>query len=176
LFYIIYFESTCHILVNQCLFRFALHFGSQTCVYNDHSWDPKIAAVVDRMWLFRLMTLCNKRSNWELTIVVVVDRWSLLEGGHYIRFNCSFIGFYKHRNQCKFFQNTTQYEYECINGMCKVQICSKLLDLDWNGMGHFLFLVMLLVLHGTNLFFHLEILLNYFTQIFNSYWNFFLIF
>ena len=49
-------------------------------VYNDHPWDPKIVAAVDRWSLFR-GHLCYKRTNWDLKIVVVVGRWSLFGGG-----------------------------------------------------------------------------------------------
>ncbi len=49
-------------------------------VYNDHPWDPKILAVVDRWSLFR-GHLCYKRSNMDLKTVAVVDRWSIFGGG-----------------------------------------------------------------------------------------------
>jgi hypothetical protein len=42
-------------------------------VYNDHPWDPKIVAIVDRWSLFR-GSLYNKTSTWDLKIVVVADR------------------------------------------------------------------------------------------------------
>jgi hypothetical protein len=47
-------------------------------VYNDHPWDPKIVAVVDRWSLFR-GHLCNKSPKWDLKMVVVRGRWSLSE-------------------------------------------------------------------------------------------------
>jgi hypothetical protein len=43
-------------------------------VYNDHPWDPKIVAVVDRWSLFNGQ-LCYKTFEWGLRIVVVIDRW-----------------------------------------------------------------------------------------------------
>ena len=53
-------------------------------VYNDHHWDPKIVAVVDRWSLFR-DHLCNKSSEWGLINgggryrqVVAIRRWSLV--------------------------------------------------------------------------------------------------
>ncbi len=49
-------------------------------VYNEHPRDPKIVAAVEWWSLFGGY-LCYKRSNWDLIIVVVVDRWSLFEGG-----------------------------------------------------------------------------------------------
>jgi len=48
-------------------------------VYNDHPWDPKIVAVVDRWSLFR-GHLCYKKTNWDLKIAAVIDRWSLFGG------------------------------------------------------------------------------------------------
>ncbi len=39
-------------------------------VYNDHPWDQKIVAVVDKWSLFRGY-LCNKSSKYGLGIVVV---------------------------------------------------------------------------------------------------------
>jgi hypothetical protein len=49
-------------------------------VSNDHPWDPKIVAVVDRWLLFR-GHLCDKSLKWDLTMVVVIDRWPILGGG-----------------------------------------------------------------------------------------------
>ncbi len=49
-------------------------------VYNDHPWDPKIVAVVDRWSLFR-GHLCNKGSKWDLKMMVVIDSWSLFGVG-----------------------------------------------------------------------------------------------
>ncbi len=53
-------------------------------VYNDHPWDLKIVAVVDR-WLLFKGHLCNKSSKWDLKIAVVIDRctvvYSLKAGG-----------------------------------------------------------------------------------------------
>ena len=57
-------------------------------VYNDHPWDPKIVAVVDRWSLFR-GPLWYKSSKWDHKIVAVVDRWSLFGGGRYHRFDCT---------------------------------------------------------------------------------------
>jgi hypothetical protein len=44
--------------------------------YNDHPTDPIMVAVVDRCSLFR-GRLYFKSANWDLKIVVAVDRWSL---------------------------------------------------------------------------------------------------
>ncbi len=44
-------------------------------LYNDHPWDPKIVAVVEK-WSFFKGHLRNKSYNLDLKIVVVVDRWS----------------------------------------------------------------------------------------------------
>jgi hypothetical protein len=49
-------------------------------VYEDHPWNPKIVAVVDRWSLFR-RNLCYKRLHWDLKIVAVIDRGSLFRGG-----------------------------------------------------------------------------------------------
>ncbi len=46
-------------------------------VYNDHPWDPKFEAVVDRWSLSR--GLCYKDLNWDSKIVVAVGRWSLAQ-------------------------------------------------------------------------------------------------
>ncbi len=48
-------------------------------VYNDHPWDPKKVAAIDRWSLFRDYS-CNKRTKWDLKIVVVIDRWFLFGG------------------------------------------------------------------------------------------------
>jgi hypothetical protein len=45
----------------------------QKYVYNDHPWDPKIVAVVDRWSLFRDNS-CYKSYQWDLIMVVVIDR------------------------------------------------------------------------------------------------------
>ncbi len=45
-------------------------------MYNDHPWDPKKVAAVDRWSLFR-GHLRNKSSKWDLKKVVVID------GGRY---------------------------------------------------------------------------------------------
>ncbi len=58
-------------------------------VYNNHPWDPKIVAVVDRWSLFRGQ-LCNKSFSRDQKMVVVIDRWSLFVGGRYLRFDCTF--------------------------------------------------------------------------------------
>jgi len=49
-------------------------------VYNDHPWDSKIVAVIDRWTLFK-GDFSNKYSNWDFKMVVVVDRLSLFRGG-----------------------------------------------------------------------------------------------
>jgi len=49
-------------------------------VYNDHPWDPKIVAVVDKWSLLR-GHLCSKSPILDHKMVVVVDRWSLFGGG-----------------------------------------------------------------------------------------------
>ncbi len=46
-------------------------------VYNDHPWDPKIVAVVDKWSLFR-GHLHNKFGTGTSKL------WSLLTGGHYL--------------------------------------------------------------------------------------------
>ena len=56
-------------------------------VYNDHPWDPKIVAVIDRWSLFR-GRLCSKSSKWDLQMVVVIYKWSLFGGGRQLRFDC----------------------------------------------------------------------------------------
>jgi hypothetical protein len=43
-------------------------------VYNNHPWDPKIVAVVDRWPLFR-GGLYYKNWNWAFKIMVFVGRW-----------------------------------------------------------------------------------------------------
>jgi hypothetical protein len=48
-------------------------------LYNDHPWDPKKVAVVDRWSLFS-GHLCSKSLKWDLKIVGVTDRWSLFGG------------------------------------------------------------------------------------------------
>ncbi len=48
-------------------------------VHNDHPWDPKIVAVVYR-WRYSEV-LCYIRTNWDLKIGTVIDRWSLFVGG-----------------------------------------------------------------------------------------------
>jgi len=64
-------------------FRIFLVFVSTVKpVYNDHHWDPKIVAVVERWSLFK-GHLCSKSLKWDLKIVVIIDRWSLFGGGHY---------------------------------------------------------------------------------------------
>ncbi len=47
-------------------------------VYNDHPWDPKIVAVVDKWSLFRGHS-CNKAPNWDLKMVVAIRRRSLAQ-------------------------------------------------------------------------------------------------
>jgi hypothetical protein len=49
-------------------------------VYNDHPWDTKILAVVDRKSLFR-GHFYKKIWNRDLKMVVIMDRWSLFGGG-----------------------------------------------------------------------------------------------
>ena len=48
--------------------------------YNDHPWDPKIVAVVDR-WSFSEVRLCYKSSTRDLKMVAVIGRRSLFGGG-----------------------------------------------------------------------------------------------
>jgi len=59
-------------------------------VYNDHPWDPKFVAVVDRwslfrgsfmLWKLKLGPLCYENWNWDPKIEVAVDKWSLFGGG-----------------------------------------------------------------------------------------------
>jgi len=47
---------------------------------NDHPWDQKFVAVVDRRSLFR-GHLCGESSKWDLKLVVVICRWSLFRSG-----------------------------------------------------------------------------------------------
>ncbi len=54
-------------------------------MYNDHLLDPNIVDIVDGWSLFRG---CNKSANWDLKIVVVVDKMPLFGGGRYFRFDC----------------------------------------------------------------------------------------
>ncbi len=49
-------------------------------MYNDHPRDTKIVAAVDS-WSLYVGHLCYKGSNWDLKIVVVVDRGWLFGGG-----------------------------------------------------------------------------------------------
>jgi len=49
-------------------------------VYNDHHWDPKIVAIVDR-WLLFKGNLYSKSPIWDLKIVVVMNMWSPFRGG-----------------------------------------------------------------------------------------------
>ncbi len=42
-------------------------------MYNDHPWNPKIVAVVDRRSLFRGRS-CNKTPKWDLKMSVVKDK------------------------------------------------------------------------------------------------------
>jgi len=51
---------------------------SQKLVYNDHPWDPKIVAVVDRWSLF-IGNLCSKSPKWDHKMVVAIRRWSLAQ-------------------------------------------------------------------------------------------------
>jgi len=48
--------------------------------YNDHLWDLKIVAVIDR-WLLFKGRLCSKSPKWDLKMVVVIGRLSLFGGG-----------------------------------------------------------------------------------------------
>jgi hypothetical protein len=59
----------------------------QSNLFNDHHWDPKKVAVVDRWSLFRVY-LCNENFNLDLKMMVVIDRWSLFGGGRLLRFDC----------------------------------------------------------------------------------------
>ncbi len=49
-------------------------------VYNDHPWDPKIVAGVDKWFLFR-GSVFYKNFNWAFQMVAFVGRWSLFRGG-----------------------------------------------------------------------------------------------
>ncbi len=49
-------------------------------VYNDHTLDPEIVAVVDR-WSLCSGHLGSKTPKWDLKMVVVIDMWSLFGGG-----------------------------------------------------------------------------------------------
>jgi hypothetical protein len=51
-------------------------------VYDDHPGDPKIVAFVDRWSLFR-GCLCNKCSNLDLKMVVVIDRFECIFKSNY---------------------------------------------------------------------------------------------
>jgi hypothetical protein len=48
--------------------------------HNDHPWDPKIVAVIDRWSLLR-GHLCSKSEIWDLKMLTIVDTWSLFGGG-----------------------------------------------------------------------------------------------
>jgi hypothetical protein len=50
-------------------------------VYNNHPWDPKIVAVVDRGLLFSC-SLIYKNRNWAFEMVAFIGRWPLFRGGH----------------------------------------------------------------------------------------------
>ncbi len=50
-------------------------------VYNDHPWNQKMLAVVDRWSLFRCY-LCINRPIRDIKMVVSTDRWLLFGGGH----------------------------------------------------------------------------------------------
>jgi len=80
-------------------------------VYNDHPRDPKILVVVDKGSLFR-SHLWSKNSIWDLKMVVVVDRWSLLGGGRKIRFDCTL------KTQTHAAHNGLKSQITCIN--CKL--------------------------------------------------------
>ncbi len=43
-------------------------------VYNDHLWEPKIVAVIER-------SQCHINWNKNLEIVIIIDKWSLFRGG-----------------------------------------------------------------------------------------------
>ncbi len=77
-------------IINK-LFKLQLSFIAVTRtvkpVYNDHPWDRKMVAVVDRWSLFR-GHLCNKSTKRVLKMMVITDRWSLFRGGCYLRFDC----------------------------------------------------------------------------------------
>ena len=47
-------------------------------VYNDHPWDPKVVAVVDRWLLFR-GHLSDKKLKRDPTMMVFVGKWSLTQ-------------------------------------------------------------------------------------------------
>jgi hypothetical protein len=59
-----------------------------TPVYNNHPWDPKIVAVVDRWSLFRGI-LYYTNFNWAFKIVAFDGRWPLFRGGRLLRFDCT---------------------------------------------------------------------------------------
>jgi hypothetical protein len=48
--------------------------------YNDHPWDPKLLAVVDR-WLLFIGHFYNKGPIRDILIEIVEDRWTLFGGG-----------------------------------------------------------------------------------------------
>jgi len=70
--------------VNFCNYWSLL--GTVKLVHNDHPWDPKFVAVVDRWSLLTggrcsEVALCYENWNWDPKIVVAVDKWSLFGGG-----------------------------------------------------------------------------------------------
>ncbi len=68
----------------ETVLRCKLYLSPSSCinmcivkpVYNDHPWDPKTVAVVDRWLLFR-GNLCDKSRIWTL------QWWPLWTGGRY---------------------------------------------------------------------------------------------
>ena len=66
--------------VEICFWEDFKYEGTVKLVYNDHPWDPKIMAVVDKWSLFK-GHLCYKSSKWDPKMMVVEDRWSLFGGG-----------------------------------------------------------------------------------------------
>ncbi len=58
----------------------ALVMCSVKLVYNDHPWDHKIVAVVDRWSLFR-GHFGSKSPKWDLKMVVVISSCSLFGSG-----------------------------------------------------------------------------------------------
>ncbi len=57
---------------------FFIFLSTVKAVYNDHFWDQKIVAVVDRWSLFR-GHLCNKSSKWDLKMEMVASSGSTVK-------------------------------------------------------------------------------------------------
>ncbi len=69
-------------LIKNCDMLLAMLLCNSTVkpVYNDHPWNKKILAIVDRWSLFR-GHFYNKVWNLDFKMVVIMDRWSLFGGG-----------------------------------------------------------------------------------------------